>query len=107
MPKSKRQAIIIMTDTQRWDMLGCYRNTGLKTPSLDRLASEGMRFDRAYSCQPVCGPARSAIFTGTFPHTNGSWANSMPLGDNVKTIGQRLTDHGIHCAYIGKWHLDG
>lgn len=103
----KRQSIIIMTDTQRWDMLNCYCDTGLKTPCLDKLASEGMRCDYAYTCQPVCGPARSAIFTGTYPHTNGSWGNSMPLGDNVKTIGQRLSDQGIKCAYIGKWHLDG
>lgn len=66
-----------------------------------------MRFDKAYTTQPVCGPARSALFTGLFPHSNGSWTNSMALGDNVKTIGQRLKDNGIHTAYIGKWHLDG
>lgn len=103
----RKQTIIIMTDTQRWDMVNCYRDTGIKTPCLDKLASEGMRCERAYTCQPVCGPARSAIFTGTYPHSNGSWGNSMPLGDNVKTIGQRLTDNGVHCGYIGKYHLDG
>ena len=103
----KKQAIIIMTDTQRWDMLNCYRETGLKTPNLDRMAKEGMLCSRAYTCQPVCGPARSAIFTGTYPHTNGSWANCIALGDNVRTIGQRLSDEGIKCGYIGKWHLDG
>jgi uncharacterized sulfatase len=96
-----------MTDTQRPDMLGCYGNRMLYTPNLDDLAGGGMRFDRAYTCQPVCGPARSAIFTGLYPHANGSWANSMPLGDNVKTIGQRLSDAGIACGYAGKWHLDG
>ncbi len=105
MPTPK--VVVIMTDTQRKDMLGCYGNPDMKTPNLDRLASGGMRFERAYTCQPVCGPARSAIFTGTFPHSNGSWTNSYAMGDNVKTIGQRLTDHGIHTAYIGKWHLDG
>lgn len=103
----KNQVIIIMTDTQRTDMLGCYGNKEMITPNLDRLAREGMRFDKAYTCQPVCGPARSAIFTGTYPHSNGSWGNSMPLGDNVKTIGQRLNDNGYNTAYIGKWHLDG
>ncbi|NQT87545.1 sulfatase-like hydrolase/transferase [bacterium] len=96
-----------MTDTQRTDMLGCYGFPDMKTPSLDRLAAEGMRFDRAYTCCPVCGPARSALFTGTLPHSNGSWGNSMPLGDNVKTVGQRLRDNGVQAAYIGKWHLDG
>ena len=102
-----RQAILIMTDTQRWDMLNCYRQTGLQTPHLDRLAEEGIRFDRAYTCQPVCGPARAALFTGTFPHSNGSWGNLQALGLHFKTIGQRLTDAGIHCGYMGKWHLDG
>lgn len=103
----KRQVILIMTDTQRQDMLGCYGNPVLKTPHLDRLAAQGVRFSKAYTCQPVCGPARSAIFTGVFPHSNGSWGNSQPLGDNVKTIGQRLCDQHFHTAYIGKWHLDG
>ena len=99
--------VLIMTDTQRTDMLGCYGNRDMRTPSLDRLAAEGVRFDRAYTCQPVCGPARSAIFTGTFPHSNQSWGNSMPLGANVKTLGQRLRDAGVPAAYIGKWHVDG
>lgn len=102
-----QQVVLIMTDTQRFDMLGCYGNPDMRTPCLDRLAAGGVRFDRAYTCQPVCGPARSALFTGTFPHSNGMWSNSMALGDNVKTIGQRLRDQGVHTAYIGKWHLDG
>lgn len=105
--KTSRKIVFIMTDSQRWDMVGCYGNKDMKTPYLDKLASEGMRFERAYTTQPVCGPARSAIFTGLYPHSNGSWSNCMPLGDNVKTIGQRLSDNGFHTAYIGKWHLDG
>ncbi|MFW6303213.1 MAG: sulfatase-like hydrolase/transferase [Candidatus Sumerlaeota bacterium] len=103
----KKQVVFIMTDTQRKDMLTCYEDKGLQTPNLDRLAAEGIRFDRTYCCQPVCGPARAALFTGTFPHSNGSWGNSMPLGETVKTLGQRLSDAGVHTAYIGKWHLDG
>ncbi len=107
MKNQKRQVVLIMTDTQRTDMLGCYGHSDMITPNLDKLASEGVRFDRAYTCQPVCGPARSAIFTGTYPHSNGSWSNSVPLGENVKTIGQRLSDNGIKAGYIGKYHLDG
>lgn len=103
----KKQIILIMTDTTRKDMLGCYGNNRMITPNLDKLAEEGIRYENAYTCQPVCGPARSAVFTGTFPHTNGAVTNCVAMGDNVKTIGQRLTDQGIHCGYIGKWHLDG
>ncbi len=105
--KQNRQVIVIMTDTQRKDMLGCYGNPDMKTPNLDRLAGEGIRFENAYCCQPVCGPARAALFTGQFPHSNASWGNSMALDANTKTVGQRLHDNGIHTAYIGKWHLDG
>lgn len=105
--KQAKQVIVIMTDTQRYDMLGCCGNRDMKTPALDRLAREGVRFDRSYTCQPVCGPARAALFTGTWPHSNGSWANNLALGDNVRTIGQVLAGKGIYTAYIGKWHLDG
>jgi len=102
-----RQVVLIMTDTQGANIVGCYGRPEMRTPHIDRLAAEGLRFDRAYTASPVCGPARSALFTGTFPHTNGSWGNDMPLGANIKTIGQRLNGHGVHTAYIGKWHLDG
>lgn len=105
--RTSRQVVIVMTDTTRWDMLGCYRNSGLRTPNLDALASGGVRFERAYTCTPVCGPARSALFTGTWPHGNGSWANNLPLGQGVPTVGERLSENGIRAAYVGKWHLDG
>ena len=88
-------------------MVGCYGHPDMKTPNLDRLARGGIRFDRAYTCQPVCGPARSALFTGVFPHSNGAWGNSMATGDNVHSLGERLADKGFPTAYIGKWHLDG
>lgn len=101
-----RKIIFIMTDTHRWDMMSCI-TPEIKTPNLDRLVQEGIRFNRAYTVSPVSGPARSAIFTGLYPHTNGSWGNDMPIADNVKTLGQRLSDNGYYCAYTGKWHLDG
>ena len=57
-----RQIVLIMTDTQRADMVSCYGSV-LATPQIDRIAASGIRFDRAYTSQPVCGPARSALFT--------------------------------------------
>ena len=103
----KSQTIIIMTDSQRWDMVGCYGNADMKTPNIDRLGAEGLRFDRAYTACPLCAPARAALFTGQYPYAAGAFTNDMALFDFTKTVGQRLTDNGIHCAYIGKWHLDG
>ena len=99
--------VLIMTDTQGTNVIGCYGHTELKTINLDKMAAEGIRFDRGYTCQPVCGPARSSIFTGTYPHTNGVLANNMPIGENIRTIGKRMQDIGYHTAFIGKWHLDG
>lgn len=103
----KRQVVFIMTDTTRWDMLGCYGNENMITPNLDQLAKEGVKFTKAYSTQPVCGPARSAIFTGLFPHSNGGITNSVTLRQGVKTIGEYLVPENIESAFIGKWHLDG
>jgi uncharacterized sulfatase len=102
-----RQVIFILGESVRADMLNCYRNTGLRTPNLDKLAAGGMRFTHAYNCQPVCAPARSTIWTGLYPHTNGIWGNSMPLADTCHTLGQFLHDRWIDSALIGKWHLDG
>lgn len=102
-----KKVIMIMTDTQRTDLLGCYGGGDMHTPNLDRLAAEGVRFDKAYTTQPVCQPARSAIFTGSYPHSCAGWSNCMGLSDNVQNIGRRLSDQGVHTAYVGKWHLDG
>ena len=54
----RKQVIFLMTDTTRKDMVGCYGYPKMKTPNLDRLAEEGIRYENAYTCQPVCGPAR-------------------------------------------------
>jgi arylsulfatase A-like enzyme len=62
------------------------------TPCVDRHRQRGCRFDRAYCATPVCGPSRSAIFTGTYPHTNGVLANHIAPGIDHPTIGQRLHD---------------
>ena len=67
-----RQAVLFLIDTQGTFVLGSYTgNPALGTPHLDRLASEGVRFNRAYTASPVCGPARSAIFTGLPPQITG------------------------------------
>lgn len=102
-----RKIILIMTDSQRHDFVNCYRETGLQTPNLDRIAENGVRFEQAYTTQPVCQAARSAIFTGQYPHTNGCWSNCEGMAQTSYTVGQRLQKDGVHTAYIGKWHLDG
>ena len=99
--------VLIMTDTQGTNVIGTYGHSELDTPNIDNLAKNGVKFTRAYTTCPVCTPARAGIFTGIYPHTAGAWTNNLPLGDNIKTMGQRFRDNGYRTAYIGKWHLDG
>jgi uncharacterized sulfatase len=102
---SKRRVVFIMTDTQGANCVGCYDERAVGTPRIDRLAEQGLRFHTAYTSCPVCSPARGTLFTGLYPHSNGVWANELALGRDTWTLGQRLTDAGIHAAYTGKWHL--
>src|SRR5688572_3315241 len=104
----KRQAILFLIDTQGANCVGCYRpDLGLGTPHINRLAAQGARFNAAYTCSPVCGPARSALLTGLYPHSNGVLANDMAPHLDAPTLGQRLQAAGFATGYIGKWHLDG
>ncbi|MBF0245923.1 MAG: sulfatase-like hydrolase/transferase, partial [Planctomycetes bacterium] len=98
--------ILIMTDQQPRAHLGCYGNTLVETPNIDRIAREGTRFDAAYTYCPLCTPARSAIFTGRTPERAGGWYNDCPLYDGTQTMGQIFTQAGYRAAYTGKWHLD-
>ncbi len=99
--------VLIMTDTQGANVVGAYGHPELETPNIDRLAENGVQFTRAYTTCPLCTPARAGIFTSIYPHTAGAWTNNLPLGDNIKTMGQRFRDNGYRTAYVGKWHLDG
>lgn len=100
--------VILMTDTQPNHMVGVYSgNPLISTPHLDRLASQGVRFDRAYTTCPLCTPARSAFFSGLHAPVNGAWANSMGPGANIPLMGTVFSQMGYHCGYSGKWHLDG
>lgn len=104
----RKQAIFFLIDTQGANCVGSYQpSLGLQTPHIDRLAAGGVRFNRAYTCSPVCGPARSALFTGLYPHSNGVIANDMAPHLDLPTLGQRLQASGFDTGYIGKWHLDG
>jgi uncharacterized sulfatase len=104
----RRQAILFLLDTQGANCVGCYRpDLRLGTPHIDRLAAGGVRFTSAYTCSPVCGPARSALLTGLYPHSNGVLANDLAPHADMPTLGQRLQRHGFATGYVGKWHLDG
>ena len=99
--------VLIMTDTQATNVLGCYGHPELRTPRIDGLAAQGITFDRAYTTSPLCTPARAALFTGRYPQNCGAWVNGLPLGTSFPHMGQRFRDLGYKTGYTGKWHLDG
>lgn len=101
----KPNIIVFFTDQQRWDTVGCYGNPVNLTPNLDALAAKGIRFENAFTVQPVCGPARSCLMTGKYATTTGCYRNGIPLPQDEKTIANYLKDEGYEVAYIGKWHL--
>ncbi len=101
----KPNILFLFSDQQRWDTLGCYEQALPTTPNLDRMASEGVRFEHAFTCQPVCGPARAALQTGKYPTEVGCHTNGRQLPPDEQTIAKHLSAAGYEVAYIGKWHL--
>jgi len=102
---SQPNILFVFSDQQRWDTCGCYGQPLAVTPNLDRLASEGVRFENAITCQPVCGPARSCIQSGLYATETGCYRNSIALPLDQKTIAHWLSEAGYEVGYIGKWHL--
>jgi uncharacterized sulfatase len=105
MEKSKSNIIFILTDQQRYDTCGCYGQELNITPNLDALANEGIRFEYAFTNQPVCGPARSILQTGKYPTETGCYRNAIGLPLSKNNIANFFSDNGYEVAYIGKWHL--
>ena len=102
---SKPNILFIFSDQQRWDTCGCYGQPLDITPNLDRMAREGVRFEQAFTCQPVCGPARASLQTGRYPTEVGCHTNHRMLPLDEKTIAHHFAENGYEVGYIGKWHL--
>ncbi|MCL4544652.1 MAG: sulfatase-like hydrolase/transferase [Chloroflexi bacterium] len=96
--------LLLMTDQQRWDTLGYAGCTPCRTPNLDRLAREGVACDRCLTPNPICSPARAALFTGRYAHATGV-GNNRELPLEQPTLLEAFRDAGYHIAYSGKWHL--
>lgn len=103
----KPNILMIYPDELRADAIGCAGNPVIKTPYFDRLAEEGVRFEKAFTSFPLCTPFRSSLFTGKYAHSTGCGANHLPIDLDQKFLPQILKDSGYQTGYIGKWHLDG
>jgi arylsulfatase A-like enzyme len=98
--------VFIMSDDHAAQAVGAYGSRLLRTPNIDRLAREGMRFDRAFSTNAICTPSRAAILTGKYAHING-----VPVFNHIDTRQPMLQTYlqhaGYHTGVVGKWHLGG
>ncbi len=102
-----RRILLITTDQQRFDALGCNGGTIARTPVVDRLAAEGIRYSRAYNQNTVCMPARSSILTGQYVRTHGVVSNGIPLPEDSPSIADHLRSHaGYRTALLGKAHFE-
>lgn len=105
--KKRPNVLFIMTDQQRWDAMQCAGNLEIKTPNMDRIAREGVRFTNAYSACPVSVPARSSILTGCNIFDTKVLTNNDVESDSIPqipTFDQVLADNGYRTEYYGKWH---
>lgn len=108
--------VLILTDNHGAWTLGCYGNQDIRTPNIDRLASEGTRFSRCYSSNAVCSPTRATLLTGLMPSQHGVHcylgAGNVQIGPNAydtlaefRTLPKILAEAGYVCGLTGKWHL--
>ena len=110
---------MIFIDDMGWGDLGCYGNPDIKTPNIDTLAAEGIRFEQFYVASPICSPSRVAVTTGQFParHKINSYLNSRAknaargmvnfLDPSIPAVARHFQSAGYATAHFGKWHMGG
>ncbi|MEG0178435.1 MAG: sulfatase-like hydrolase/transferase [Oscillospiraceae bacterium] len=102
----KPNIVFYFADQQRWDTLGCMGQKLDVTPNIDELAKSGTLFENAFTCQPVCGPARACLQTGRYATEVGCHINGIaPQFGNVKMLAEYFNEADYRTAYVGKWHL--
>lgn len=109
---SQPNIILLMSDQQRWDTLGCNGNVFTKTPHLDQLAADGVRCVNSFTPYPVCTPVRATMWTGVLPHRHCVTMNVYDVSDALaemssekRTLFASMQEAGYRTAYFGKWHL--
>ena len=110
--QSSPNILVIVSDQQRWDTLGCNGNSFAQTPNLDAMAERGANFLHPFTPFPVCTPARASMWTGVHPNKHGVIYNRYGIDDVLSyeskvqtTMFELMQDAGYTTAYFGKWHL--
>ncbi len=106
--KSNRpNIVVVLVDDLRWDELGCTGHPFVKTPHIDRIANEGVRFRNAFCTTPLCSPVRGCLLTGLYTHHHGirDNINRSKQSHRLKTFPLELHQNGYETAYVGKWHM--
>ncbi|MFP4384690.1 MAG: sulfatase-like hydrolase/transferase, partial [Spirochaetia bacterium] len=101
----KPNILFIMTDDHAAHAMSCYDSRINKTPNMDRIAEEGMRFDHCYVTNSICTPSRAAILTGTYNHVNRVTTLSTHIDNRLPNVAKHLRQGGYQTAIFGKWHL--
>lgn len=103
---SRPNFILFIADDVSWNDFGCYGNKAARTPNIDALASNGLRFTNAYLTASSCSPSRASIVTGRYPHNNGKAAElHLPIANNLPWFPRLLRDVGYYTALSGKNHM--
>ncbi len=104
-PPDRPNVIFIMADDHAYQAISAYGSELIETPNIDRLADEGLRFDRAYVGNSICSPSRATLLTGKFSHANGLRDNVGVFDGSQTTLQGLMQDAGYETAIVGKWHL--
>ena len=111
MADTRPNVIVYLTDDQGYGDLSCMGATDFKTPTLDRMAKDGVRFTNWYSNSPVCSPSRAALLSGRYPGNAGvrsilrGHRTASGLPQSTPTLATMLKKEGYQTAVTGKWHL--
>ena len=106
----KKNVLFLISDNQTWSDLGCYGHPIVKTPNIDRLAAEGVRFEQAFATTASCGPSRAVMYTGLLTHSNGQYAHphrehNQQIREDVTSVFAMLKGAGYRTGLIGKDHI--
>lgn len=105
--KKQRNIIFILIDDQRYDFLSFLNHPWIKTPNIDKLASNAMYFSNAFVTTSLCSPSRASILTGQYAHSHQVIDNDTPLPPSIPTFPKELQKVGYKTAFLGKWHMGG